>query len=62
MAWEGARIGSARRMRLAQLVLLHRVLPRDPLADDAEPRVAGATLDAAPIARRHAAGGPHDTA
>jgi acyl-CoA dehydrogenase len=37
MAWEATRIGSARRMRLAQLVLLHRVLPQDPLALEAEP-------------------------
>ncbi|EJE55062.1 acyl-CoA dehydrogenase [Acidovorax sp. CF316] len=32
MAWEGARGGSAQRIEWAQLVLLHRVLPRDPLA------------------------------
>ena len=31
MAWEAARIGCAERMRLSQLALLHRVLPRDPL-------------------------------
>ncbi|KRC12954.1 acyl-CoA dehydrogenase family protein [Acidovorax sp. Root217] len=31
MAWEGARGGSAQRIEWAQLVLLHRVLPRDPL-------------------------------
>ncbi|MGO4578393.1 acyl-CoA dehydrogenase family protein [Cupriavidus sp. 2TAF22] len=37
MAWEAGRIGSERRMRLAQLVLVHRVLPQDPLAGDAEP-------------------------
>lgn len=37
MAWEAGQIGSERRMRVAQLVLLHRVLPRDPLAGDAEP-------------------------
>ncbi|KAA0180353.1 DNA alkylation response protein [Cupriavidus gilardii] len=37
MAWEAGRIGSVRRMRLAQLVLIHRVLPRDPLAGGAEP-------------------------
>ncbi|MDW3681244.1 acyl-CoA dehydrogenase family protein [Cupriavidus sp. CV2] len=37
MAWEAGRIGSVRRMRLAQLVLLHRVLPQDPLAGEAEP-------------------------
>jgi len=38
MAWEASRIGSARRMRLAQLVLRQRVLPQDPLGgDDVEP-------------------------
>ncbi|AJG21687.1 acyl-CoA dehydrogenase family protein [Cupriavidus basilensis] len=37
MAWEAGRIGSVRRMRLAQLVLVHRVLPQDPLAGEAEP-------------------------
>ncbi|WP_454732544.1 MULTISPECIES: acyl-CoA dehydrogenase family protein [Cupriavidus] len=37
MAWEAGRIGSERRMRLAQLVLVHRVLPQDPLAGEAEP-------------------------
>lgn len=37
MAWEAGRIGSLRRMRLAQLVLAHRVLPRDPLAGESEP-------------------------
>lgn len=38
MAWEAGRLKSARRMRLAQLVLRQRVLPHDPLGgDDAEP-------------------------
>jgi hypothetical protein len=37
MAWEAAGTGSAARLRWAQLVLLHRVLPRDPLAPDAMP-------------------------
>jgi len=32
LLWEGARIGSARRRRLGELVLRHRLLPRDPLA------------------------------
>ena len=32
MAWEGVRGGSAQRIAWAQAVLLHRVLPRDPLA------------------------------
>ena len=37
MAWEAARTGSTARMRWAQLALLHRVLPRDPLCPDAVP-------------------------
>ena len=37
MAWEAARGGSAARLRWSQLVLLHRVLPRDPLSPDALP-------------------------
>ncbi|MDM0033217.1 acyl-CoA dehydrogenase family protein [Variovorax sp. J22P271] len=37
MAWEGARSGSPQRIAWAQGVLLHRVLPRDPLAPDAVP-------------------------
>ncbi|WP_066732610.1 acyl-CoA dehydrogenase family protein [Cupriavidus sp. D384] len=37
MAWEAGRIGSVRRMRLAQMVLAHRVLPQDPLGGGAEP-------------------------
>lgn len=37
MAWEAGRIGSVRRMRLAQLVLVHRVLPQDPLGGGTEP-------------------------
>ena len=35
MAWEASKTGSKERMRLSQLVLLHRVLPRDPLDDAA---------------------------
>ncbi|MDR0215128.1 MAG: acyl-CoA dehydrogenase family protein [Comamonas sp.] len=31
MAWEAAQTGSNERLRLSQLALLHRVLPRDPL-------------------------------
>lgn len=47
MAWEAGRLGSARRMRLAQLVLRERVLPRDPLAGlDAEPAWLPGLLDA----------------
>jgi alkylation response protein AidB-like acyl-CoA dehydrogenase len=37
MAWEAGQTDSAERLRLSQLVLLHRVLPRDPLASDAIP-------------------------
>lgn len=37
MAWEASRIQSQERMRWAQLVLLHRVLPRDPLQDSEIP-------------------------
>ncbi|MCW5234674.1 DNA alkylation response protein [Verminephrobacter eiseniae] len=37
MAWEGVRCGSEQRIRWAQSVLLHRVLPRDPLAVAALP-------------------------
>jgi alkylation response protein AidB-like acyl-CoA dehydrogenase len=32
MAWEADRLGDARRLALARMVLVHRVLPRDPLA------------------------------
>ena len=37
MAWEATRTASAERLRWSQLVLLHRVLPRDPLSADAVP-------------------------
>jgi len=37
MAWEAARIGAPERRELARLVLVHRVLPRDPLAPAPEP-------------------------
>ncbi|CAA2099149.1 acyl-CoA dehydrogenase family protein [Variovorax paradoxus] len=37
MAWEASHTGSAARLHWAQLVLLHRVLPRDPLSPDAMP-------------------------
>jgi len=46
MAWEAAASGSADRLRWAQLALLHRVLPRDPLAPDELP--AGWSAVAAP--------------
>ena len=35
MTWEAGRTGSAERLRLAQLALAHRVLPRDPLGGGA---------------------------
>lgn len=44
MAWEAGRIGSVRRMRLAQLVLRHRVLPQDPLSAQAEPEWLAETV------------------
>jgi acyl-CoA dehydrogenase len=34
MAWEAAAMGDPRRLVMAGMVLRHRVLPRDPLADD----------------------------
>ena len=37
MAWEAGKTDSPERLRLSQLVLLHRVLPRDPLASGAIP-------------------------
>jgi acyl-CoA dehydrogenase len=48
MAWEGSRSGSAQRVEWAQLVLLHRVLPRDPLTPDAVP-AGWAISPAAPV-------------
>ena len=45
MAWEAGRTASARRMRLAQLVLQQRVLPRDPLAAGDEPAWLAALLE-----------------
>ncbi len=48
MAWEGSRTGSAQRIEWAQGVLLHRVLPRDPLTPDAVP-AGWATSPAAPV-------------
>jgi acyl-CoA dehydrogenase len=46
MAWEAGGMKSARRMRLAQLVLRHRVLPQDPLGgDDTESAWMPALLD-----------------
>jgi acyl-CoA dehydrogenase len=46
MAWEAGGMQSARRMRLAQLVLRQRVLPQDPLGgEDIEPAWMPALLD-----------------
>jgi hypothetical protein len=56
MAWEAGRIGSVRRMRLAQLVLVHRVLPQDPLAGGAEPEWLAETVAAPADGVAHAAG------
>jgi acyl-CoA dehydrogenase len=55
MSWEAGAIGSARRMRLAQLVLKHRLLPQDPLGDDAAeaawlPALLDPALDDADVA------------
>jgi acyl-CoA dehydrogenase len=36
MAWEACQTGSARRMVLAQMVMMHRLMPRDPLAPDSD--------------------------
>jgi acyl-CoA dehydrogenase len=48
MAWEAGRLASPRRMALAQQVIAHRVLPRDPLADPAaEPAWLASLLDPA---------------
>jgi alkylation response protein AidB-like acyl-CoA dehydrogenase len=43
MAWEAERLGDPDRLALAQLVVRHRVLPRDPLAD-ADEAVADSLL------------------
>ena len=48
LAWEAARTGDAPRAALAQMVLRHRVLPRDPLAaEDPDAALLPALLDAA---------------
>ena len=47
MAWEAGRIGSRRRMHLAQWVLRQRVLPRDPLVVEGEAPWLAALLDEA---------------
>ncbi len=45
LAWEARRIGSARRARLARLVLRHRLLPRDPLAIDPDDEALDELID-----------------
>ena len=45
MAWEAGQTGSARRMRLAQMVLKQRLLPQDPLALSEEPAWLPALLE-----------------
>ncbi len=45
MAWEATRLGSVRRMQIAQLVLRERVLPRGAGAPAAEPAWLAAVLD-----------------
>ncbi len=47
MAWEAGQSQSARRMLLAQGVVLHRLLPRDPLAESNLPDAMFSLLDAA---------------
>ena len=37
MAWEAKKTGSAERLRLSQLALLHRVLPHDPVVEAVVP-------------------------
>lgn len=50
LAWEAARTGSTRRLLLAQLVLKHRVLGRDPLAaESAEAQWLPALLSEQPL-------------
>jgi alkylation response protein AidB-like acyl-CoA dehydrogenase len=45
MAWEASRLGDARRLALARMVMRHRVMPRDPLADDDERADVDAVLE-----------------
>ena len=44
LAWEGARLGDPARRAMAEMVLRHRVLPRDPLAAEHEADPLGAIL------------------
>ena len=48
LAWEAGQIGSAPRMLLAQAVLKHRALPRDPMQLDAAPAWLAQALGQAP--------------
>ena len=45
MAWEATRLGSVRRLQIAQLVLRERVLPRGGGAPTAEPAWLAEVLD-----------------
>jgi len=46
MAWEAGQLGDGRRARLAEMVMAHRVLARDPLAAEAEDGVVAGVLGA----------------
>jgi hypothetical protein len=55
MAWEARKTGDARRLLLAQMVLRHRLLPRDPLsAEDEELAGLPRLLSEEPIAGEQA--------
>ena len=54
MAWEAGLTGSVRRMRIAQAVLQHRLLPQDLLAAHSEPAWLPALLDTGPTAAARA--------
>ena len=61
MAWEAGGMNSARRMRLAQLVLRQRLLPQDPLGgDEAEPDWLPSLLDGHPGLGEDAPQGPSE--
>jgi acyl-CoA dehydrogenase len=56
MAWEAARTGDARRLVLANMVLVHRLAARDPLAAAAEPaELLAALLAERPLSHADAA-------
>jgi hypothetical protein len=56
LAWEAERTGLAHRAALARLVVRHRLLPRDPLAEDGADADLDAALDHAAGAVERAAG------